>query len=70
MAKKGKGKKKKHFTRKQLAAQRKFAAAAKSGKWRKKSKKSKSKKKGELCFNTLTKMASYMKKHHYKVVKK
>jgi hypothetical protein len=61
---------KKKFTRKQLAAQRLFTKRAKSGYFKRKRKGSKTKGKGKICFDTVTAVANYARKHGYKVVHK
>jgi hypothetical protein len=59
---------KKKFTAKQRAAQKLFAKRARAGTLQKKRRHSK--KKGQICFKTVEKVAKYMRSHGYKVVKK
>lgn len=62
---------KRKFSRKQLAAQRLFAKRARAGTLRKgRGKRAKGRKKGNLCFTTVQKVAKYMRTHGYRVVKK
>jgi len=60
---------KRKFTAKQRAAQKLFAKRARAGTLQKMQKRRKGKK-GKICFNTVSKLANYMRSHGYKVVKK